>query len=174
MSGGSYNYLADQIRALHLGWGSQCSPELHRLMRDRLLELAPESRAARDFAAATEALERAFADLDRLYDVVHAVEWRDSGDWGPEDVEAAIAAYDTKRPERSEIVRDFLRALDVAAAEIAAADVVHQVERIEDVVQQLHRECARHGYEADEAALREYFRDRLAHHGVDRAIGSAA
>jgi len=177
MSGGSHNYLADRVRELlEHGAPAIAIAELQR-MAARIRELAPGSSAAREYAAAAAALEQAVRRLEALHDVARAVEWHDSNDWGPEDVAAAIAEYDTRIPTpRTIVMRDFMRALDVAAANVATFDVDARRAELEHVDVQLHSESERHRLEpADTAALADYFRARLAHYlGRGRDHESAA
>jgi hypothetical protein len=86
MSGGSYNYLS--YHAPDLGG------HRHHLeaMADRLEGLPYGSKAAE----ATRSILAALDD-EALANVWHAVEWWDSGDYGEDKVQAAIAKYEEQQ-----------------------------------------------------------------------------
>lgn len=91
MSGGSFDNLYSK-------WIDDLmnSEETLKRMRDDLRE-----RGAIDAADQTDDVLRTIADAkncvsqhqEALEKVWHAVEWHRSGDWGREDVEAALAEY---------------------------------------------------------------------------------
>ena len=91
MSGGSYNYLC------YADFPDICS-KISDLedMRDRLLALG-----YMDSAEETEGVilmiksfrVRIEARIKRLNEIWQAVEWKDSGDWGMENIEEAIKKY---------------------------------------------------------------------------------
>lgn len=87
MSGGSYDYLyAKPPGDLH-----EYIPELERLA-DRLRDMEEYAAAEEVDAHATRIVEyhnQMKATHDRLSDVMKAVEWYDSGDWGRNSVHEA-------------------------------------------------------------------------------------
>lgn len=93
MSGGSYNYLCDRY-AHNIG---EATGDLAEML-DRLRGLGYAPRAT----AATERVRRLLADhgrvldeaIDAIKDVWHAVEWRDSSDWGDDQMRAAIDKFE--------------------------------------------------------------------------------
>lgn len=92
MSGGSYNYLY-----LHTG-GLEAQRGDIEDMRDRLQGLAEEGVAGAALAAEQTRAILAHFDLaeekaQTLSDVWHAVEWRDSCDYGDDQVREALAKY---------------------------------------------------------------------------------
>ena len=92
MSGGSYDYLCHKFAE---DWLSGV-PESAQRMADRLAELGYHDAAVETntiIAVARAAAARMQAHLDRMEPVWKAVEWMDSGDWGPDKVAEAIASY---------------------------------------------------------------------------------
>jgi hypothetical protein len=94
VSGGSYNYAYHRVPeliqdALDMLTGHGEEQGIAR----RLWELAPGSRAAIDAAAGAALLQGALEDFNGLQDVLHAVEWLDSADYGEDQVAAAVAEY---------------------------------------------------------------------------------
>ncbi|GGU62804.1 hypothetical protein [Streptomyces lavendofoliae] len=97
MSGGSYNYLHELNHGLE---GQRSDIEA---MRDRLLTLAQAHHPGAEKTAATQAahatqsildlLDQARAQADTLRGVWHAVEYRDSGDYGDDQVTQALTTY---------------------------------------------------------------------------------
>ena len=93
MSGGSYGYLCrkdpdDLLSGSH-------SKDLER-MRDRLLEDgAIDAAAQTDAVLATIHMATKLVRMraEALHDVWQAIEWIDSGDWGPGELAAALAQY---------------------------------------------------------------------------------
>lgn len=87
MSGGSYDYL----HIKETGELDQYVPELRR-MAERLREL-DEIGAAGEIDAHADRVEAFHEQMRqrhrRLEDVMKAVEWLDSGDWGPDKVHDA-------------------------------------------------------------------------------------
>lgn len=92
MSGGSYDYLCYKETDDWLAG----VPERAQQMGDRLAELGYPDAAletATAILAARAARVRMEAILRRMQPVWKAVEWMDSGDWGPDDLAAAVAEY---------------------------------------------------------------------------------
>lgn len=95
MSGGSYSYLcyadSDQIFGR---WNDL------REMAARLDEVCPEAASeTRLFAEGPGTLLQAVeAHLERLKPLWKAVEWRDSGDWGDDQMTEAVRAYREQGP----------------------------------------------------------------------------
>ncbi|WP_331763094.1 hypothetical protein OG571_47195 (plasmid) [Streptomyces sp. NBC_01369] len=92
MSGGSYNYLYCHVAGL------EAQRSDLEAMRDRLAELEREqvpgaSKAARLTRYVLIHLDLAEAKAQELADVWHAIEWRDSGDYGDSQVEEALAKF---------------------------------------------------------------------------------
>jgi len=91
MSGGSYNYLCYQeFPDIFLKQSDL------RDMADRLTELGYKDAAkeTEKLMLDIDAIElRIEAKIERLQNVWHAVEWKDSGDSGIEQVEKAINEY---------------------------------------------------------------------------------
>lgn len=92
MSGGSYNYLY-----LHTG-GLEAQRGDIEAMRDRLQGLAEQGVPRADLAVEQTRAILAHFDLAEekaraLSDVWHAVEWRDSCDYGDDQVREALAKY---------------------------------------------------------------------------------
>lgn len=86
MSGSSFGYLdQEEVPSRSPYWPA---------MRDQLVELG-----ALDVVAAMDAIAPPVNDatFDDLNPVFHAVEWWCSGDWGREEVEAALAEFRRKR-----------------------------------------------------------------------------
>lgn len=96
MSGGSYNYACN---ASDLEDALDKAFDLHRLA-ERMYE-KPGDIEMEDVAAdldsllayITEVDRRVTARLRRLADTMHAIEWLDSGDSGPDGISKAVAAY---------------------------------------------------------------------------------
>lgn len=96
MSGGSFNYASDATDLEDL---LSKRFDLDQL-RDRLYS-HHDGIEMDDVAADLDSLlayvaqvnRRVVARLKRLQPVMHAVEWRDSGDWGPDRVRDAVAKY---------------------------------------------------------------------------------
>lgn len=95
MSGGSYNYLC---------YGEIGRHEVDAIerMRDRLRELAttrdPDGSIGYEYAArrtefVLHGLRVAWGWADVLYEPWHAVEWRDSSDWGDEQTDEAVRKW---------------------------------------------------------------------------------
>lgn len=93
MSGGSYNYLAEhdpgdlEARRHHI-----------EAMRDRLADLEADrvpgaARAARLTRYVLIHLDLAEAKAQELTDVWHAIEWRDSNDYGDDTMHKALADW---------------------------------------------------------------------------------
>lgn len=92
MSGGSYNYLCDAD-------SGDIGNKLDNLreMAERLEGINPDGHAAadtREVFAIVAALEFA---IRRLSDVWHAVEWRDSCDWGDAQMAEVLDEYEVRR-----------------------------------------------------------------------------
>lgn len=92
MSGGSYNYLC-------LVDSSEIANRIHDLesMQGRLARLNPDGYAATDTQEIFAILGALDFAIKRLYDVWHAVEWRDSLDWSDEQMFEVLAAYEKQR-----------------------------------------------------------------------------
>lgn len=90
MSGGSYGYLCFAVGdAAELGAKRD---ELRR-MAERLQQ-AGYRHAARRTRTVTDLLDAAEQVAAQLEAVWHAVEWRDSNDWGDEQVAEVCAAFE--------------------------------------------------------------------------------
>lgn len=89
MSGGAYDYLC-------FSDGVGLVPDALQRMADRLAGLPYAQKAAEDTAAVIELTRAAGGLAERLTDVWHAVEWRDSGDCGDDDMQTEIAKYETR------------------------------------------------------------------------------
>lgn len=92
MSGGSYNYLY-----CHVG-GLEAQRHNIEAMRDRLAELEADrvpgaARAARLTRYVLIHLDLAEARAQELADIWHAVEWRDSLDWGDDTMREAFTEW---------------------------------------------------------------------------------
>ena len=99
MSGGSYNYLYCHVNGLEAQRGDI------EAMRDRLNELEREgvpgaARAARLTRYVLIHLDLAEQRAQELADVWHAVEWRDSCDWGDDTMREAFEAWAEKTDPR--------------------------------------------------------------------------
>lgn len=96
MSGGNYNFLYRQI-----AWNNNLDLNDLMVVRDRLRELAPDSLATKATDHLYETLTAAGIEGDgTLTEVWRAVEWLDSGDYGVEQVEEAVHAYDEEAARR--------------------------------------------------------------------------
>ncbi|HUP99276.1 MAG TPA: hypothetical protein VM093_02335 [Aeromicrobium sp.] len=96
MSGGSYDYLAE-----HSPGDLEARRGTIEAMRDRLNELEAQgvrgaARAARLTRYVLIHLDLAEARAQELADVWHAVEWRDSCDWGDDTMREAFAEWADK------------------------------------------------------------------------------
>ncbi|MFG3173638.1 hypothetical protein ACGFZC_01040 [[Kitasatospora] papulosa] len=95
MSGGSYNYLYCHVGGLEPQRGDI------EAMRDRLAGLEAEgvpgaARAARLTRYVLIHLDLAEAKAQELADVWHAIEWRDSSDWGDDTMRKTLAEWQEK------------------------------------------------------------------------------
>ncbi len=85
MSGGSYNYLCyqdlDTLRQSNL-----------KAMIERLRELGHED-AAQESAKIFDLFDEIETIMDRMREVWHAVEWRDSGDYGRDQTTRIIEEW---------------------------------------------------------------------------------
>lgn len=93
MSGGSYNYLAE-----HPAGDLEARRGSIEAMRDRLAGLEAEgvpgaARAHRLTRYVLIHLDLAEARAQELADAWHAVEWRDSCDWGDDTMHEALARW---------------------------------------------------------------------------------
>ena len=97
MSGGSYNYLCNREAGEILdGQGASDLVEMRDALRERgVLDAAGQTDAV--IATIAEARQLVEMRLEALRDVWKAVEWHDSGDWGPERIDGAIAEYRRRR-----------------------------------------------------------------------------
>jgi hypothetical protein len=91
MSGGSYNYLCTAYQVGKLEERREDIEAMHR----RLTELGYHCAAQATQDVLTQ-LDRLYTMADRLYDAWHAVEWRDSGDYGDDTLREAMAEWETK------------------------------------------------------------------------------
>lgn len=96
MSGGSYNYLAE-----HPPGDLEARRGTIEAMRDRLTELEAQgtpgaARAARLTRYVLIHLDLAEARAQELADIWHAVEWRDSCDWGDNTMRQAFTEWTEK------------------------------------------------------------------------------
>lgn len=87
MSGGSYDYLYTRARPL----GDQRN-DLER-MAIRLEGLPWAAQAAAATRRCLTAIDDAERLAESLYDVWHAIEWWDSGDWGEERARQNVEGY---------------------------------------------------------------------------------
>jgi len=88
MSGGSFNYLCRAFTEIY-------PPEdIYRMLHE-LEEGSPEHAATKRVIGLFEELRK---ETDSLYNVWKAVEWKCSGDWGPEQVTEAIEEYRALEP----------------------------------------------------------------------------
>jgi hypothetical protein len=93
MSGGSYNYLCD---------ATLLDREYDvRRMADRLQEMSHRhvaiAKAARKTQLLVYLMELVQEAGDDLHNVWHAVEWRDSNDWGDDQMVEAIEVWADER-----------------------------------------------------------------------------
>lgn len=93
MSGGSYNYLYAHAGGLEAQQGDI------EAMRDRLQGLEKQgvpgaARAARETRMVLNHLKLAEEHAQKLSGVWHAVEWRDSSDYGDDQVHEALREYE--------------------------------------------------------------------------------
>jgi hypothetical protein len=100
VSGGSYNYLAE-----HPPGDLEARRGSIERMRDRLSGLEAEgvpgaARAARLTRYVLIHLDLAEARAQELADIWHAVEWRDSCDWGDATMREAFAEWAEKTDPR--------------------------------------------------------------------------
>ncbi|MFJ3950312.1 hypothetical protein ACIPXV_09605 [Streptomyces libani] len=100
MSGGSYNYLAE-----HSPGDLEARRGSIEAMRDRLAALEADlvpgaARAARLTRYVLIHLDLAEQRAQELADVWHAIEWRDSGDWGDDTMREALKAWTEKTEGR--------------------------------------------------------------------------
>jgi hypothetical protein len=92
VSGGSYNYLYSHAGGLEAQRGDI------EAMRDRLQELEKQrvpgaARAARQTRMVLNHLKLAEQHAQTLSEVWRTVEWRDSGDYGDDQVDEALAEF---------------------------------------------------------------------------------
>jgi hypothetical protein len=91
MSGGSYNYLEISLRGEPAEAFRRCADLA--AVRDRLLQMgyAPEAKEVDEVVALIgRAMLLVETRIKSLAPILHAVEWRDSMDWGDDDVRAAV------------------------------------------------------------------------------------
>lgn len=88
MSGGSLGYLYCKDFEPDAG--------LFAYVAQKLRKLGHEA-AAQESDAIAACIAEAVARRDRLADVLQAVEWYESGDWGKDDVAARVAAWEAAR-----------------------------------------------------------------------------
>lgn len=98
MSGGSYNYLYCHVNGLEAQRGDI------EAMRDRLEELAKDGapgaqKAARLTRYVLIHLNLAEAKAQEVADAWHAVEWRDSCDYGDDTMKDALTKWRDKTTE---------------------------------------------------------------------------
>lgn len=91
MSGGAYNYLYFRLQDIAK---DGIVDDLHRA-KERLAELGRPAIASKvgDILTGIAALEEKAAEL---YDVLYALEWRDSGDWSDDQMDAEFDNYENK------------------------------------------------------------------------------
>lgn len=88
MSGGSYNYLCWNTDVYELG---QRRSEVEAMAkRLEAMDYPAAARATRDVLRLLDGASRCASSLE---DVWHAVEWRDSGDYGDDQVAEAVAKF---------------------------------------------------------------------------------
>lgn len=96
MSGGSYEYLCYKSAEDMLQYGPR--QELQRMVK-RLIELGEldVAKEMEQFVLFLDGIEaRIQARVERYHDVMHAVEWFDSGDYGDDSFKEALAAWREK------------------------------------------------------------------------------
>lgn len=135
MSGGSYNYLDSAADVHGIGGLLQRQDDL-RNMAHRLDGLCPEAAAETRLFVEGGTVEQQAASifhgidtrLKRLEPLWHAVEWRDSGDWGEDQLAQAIADYRARGPaELSDVHEGCFR--PVRQSELAYFVQLHPGER---------------------------------------------
>lgn len=91
MSGGAYDYLYFRLQDIAK---DGIVDDLHRA-KERLIELGRPAIASKvgDILAGIAALEE---QASKLTDVLYALEWKDSGDWGDEQMNAEFDNYEKK------------------------------------------------------------------------------
>lgn len=90
MSGGSYNYLCYNFDTIQDRL-EDLDSMINRLKELGLEEARKEAIELRLFIS--DISERVSSFGDNLSNIFHAVEWLDSGDYGPDQVDAAYKAY---------------------------------------------------------------------------------
>lgn len=93
MSGGGYNYLCYKEAEEFL---NRCNIDSLEEMSTQLLNLGYED-VSRDFQRLIEYCKTAYNRIDvlkdQLQDVMHAVEWYESGDYGLDNLKKSIEKY---------------------------------------------------------------------------------
>lgn len=94
MSGSSYNYLYTKFQpgaeSLPVAEGGYLAD-----MIESLRDHAPGSRALADLERVRSLLQEATKLGAGMRDVMHAIEWRDSGDIGDDQLDEVIATYES-------------------------------------------------------------------------------
>lgn len=127
MSGGSYDYLcfadAEDVLGRHRNL---------RAMADRLDKLCPE--AAAETRAIFDGPGSLYAELEarltRLTDLWQAVEWRDSGDRGQDQLDKAIEEFRAQGPAQDALVSEVERTQKIAELTMRATRLLAEAERI--------------------------------------------
>lgn len=97
MSGGSYNYLCQADVSLEGGGGIHgLTAMVEDMERDH-----PGRRATVAAHGLLCRLNQCADELDDLRKVFQAVEWRRSGDWGDDDVERELRAFEIEQCNRA-------------------------------------------------------------------------
>lgn len=135
MSGGSYNYLCNATL-------SERDDDLRR-MYDRLRELEQKKAARRDeskaYGLAADATHRILAALDvpdALSAVWKAVEWRDSSDWGEDQMDNHVLQHAGALLPAHPVPRARARITEEALALVPGGDltVIGAVGRVRDIL----------------------------------------
>lgn len=95
MSGGSYNYVHEELTYLRKLPSTEEESDLRRLV-ERAEELRPGSTGARRLRAFLELCERVYREGEELFDLMHTIDRLDSGD---DELERTHAVFDAMEPK---------------------------------------------------------------------------
>ena len=127
MSGGSYDYLcfadADNIFTR-----TSSLVQMAERLDDLCPEAAAETRAL--FAGPGSLYAELEARLARLTDLWHDVEWRDSNDYGDDQLAKAIETFRAQGPAPDTLVDDLARTQEIARLTMDATQLLAQAERV--------------------------------------------
>lgn len=127
MSGGSYNYLCFKDADDILGRIQDL-----RDMANRLDGLCPE--AAAETRAIFDGPRSLYAELEkrieRLGPLWKAVEWRDSSDWGQDQLDQAIADFRFLAPPQDMLATDAQRTHEIAELTRKAAALLDEARQL--------------------------------------------